>query len=62
MENYNAVSLQGGGQDSENNPEEETGEDGAKKEETVGADNTDPLSKLPAGTPSMNSLPMYWAT
>lgn len=49
MENYNPVSLQGGGQDAENNAEEEGGEEGAKKEDGAGADSGDPLSKLPAG-------------
>lgn len=48
MDNYNHISLQGGGQDSEANAEEE-GEDGVKKDDTNsnGAGAIDHLAKLP---------------
>lgn len=45
MENYNHVSLQGGGQDSEANADDEGGDDAVKKDDSNGT--IDPQAKLP---------------
>jgi len=52
MDNYNPVSLQGGGQDPEANPEEDEVDEGLKKEETTlnTSGGLDPLTKLPGDT------------